>query len=82
MASGVLVATTSVGAMGLNLTDMKNVLLFENVQELRKKLKTILVQPQRMQSIVEAAFKKVSNEFDWNAIVQKLEKNYEIALKS
>lgn len=82
MASGVLVATTTVGAMGLNLVDMKDVLLFENPQQLRKKLNDVIAHPALMRNIVDAAFKKVSSEFDWNAIVRKLEKNYEIALKS
>jgi len=82
MASGVLVATTNVGAMGLNLDDMKNVLLFNNPNQLRRKLNSVLANPPLMQRIVEAAFKKVSGEFDWNAIVRKLEKNYEIALSS
>lgn len=81
MASRTLVVTTSVGAMGLDLTDKKEVLMFNDVYELTDKLKEVLSDRKRFVSIIEEAYEKVKQEFDWDSIVKKLEENYQKVLR-
>lgn len=75
MASRVAVATTPTGAMGLQLTDGKNVILFSSPPESVKKIARLLNQP-TIKSLTDAAFHHVTTHYDWDAIVSQLEHTY------
>lgn len=82
MAAGLPVVSTRIGVAGLNLTDGKNVLIADTIDELALEAVKILKDKKLAKRIGNAAREHVSKYFDWEKIVKLHEPVYrELASK-
>jgi len=82
MALGKLVITTSKGVEGIGATDGINVLLADTAEQFIEKIKWAVSNPERSNSIGQAARSFISSEYDSVEIAKKLKLAYEYVLSS
>ncbi|OGM25403.1 hypothetical protein A2715_05140 [Candidatus Woesebacteria bacterium RIFCSPHIGHO2_01_FULL_39_32] len=70
MAAGLPVVSTSVGVVGLNLTNGKNVLMADTPEELADKATMLLKDEELRRRIGQFGKEHVSKYFDWKSIVK------------
>lgn len=73
MASGVPVVTTSLGALGLNVKNGKELLIGDTSEEILSEVDYLLSSDKRRIAIAREARKKIVQEYAWDTIAKKQE---------
>lgn len=79
MASGVMVATTELGASGIGAKDRKEVLISDETEGLTDRVLEVFKNDKLYKEITENARKLIEKKYDWRIIVKKLEDVYRLA---
>ena len=81
MASGVVVVTTTFGAQGIDAQSGKEILVADDAQGLADKTVVVLQDAKQYKGIAQAARALVEEKYNWESIVEDLEKVYKEARK-
>ncbi|MCL4418642.1 MAG: glycosyltransferase family 4 protein [Patescibacteria group bacterium] len=79
MASGVVVATTRLGASGIGAKDHEEVLISDEADELTNRIIEVFENDLLYKEITANARKLIEKKYDWRIIVEKLEDVYRLA---
>ncbi len=79
-AAGIPVISTPLGAEGLDVQDGRELVLARDAQEFVSATLELLEDPHRAEQIVRRARQAVEERWDWEVVVQKLERSYRAAL--
>ena len=80
MASGVAVVTTTLGASGLGAKNRKDLIVADREEDIAKEVLGLIENGDFFSKITKAARIFVEKNYDWDNIVKKLEKVYELAV--
>lgn len=80
MATGLPVITTPLGNLGIKARANKEILIAENSQEFVNKLKEMLSDQKKYDSISRKSSEFIKKNYDWSSIVVRLEKVYKEAI--
>ena len=76
LASGKAVVSTAKGAEGINITNIKELMIVNQDSEFISSIDELLSNPKKILSIGKNGRLKMESEYDWKAIVIKLENTY------
>ena len=76
LASGKAVVSTAKGAEGINITNIKELMIVNQDSEFISRIDELLSNPKKILSIGKNGRLKMESEYDWKAIVIKLENTY------
>lgn len=76
MAMQTPVVTTSIGAMGLEAEREKEVVIADTPEDFAENVIDLIENRNKRESIARAGRKRVENIYDWNVLVERLEKVY------
>lgn len=82
MAAGLPVISTKIGVAGLNVTNGKNVLIADGVDEIISKAQSLLEDEKLARLIGMNGQKHVRKYFDWKSIVKMHEPIYQKLVRS
>ena len=77
MAAGLPVISTAIGAEGLPARHGEHLLLAETAPEFIKAIKDLSEKDELRQALVRSARKLVEDRFNWNGVVESMEKSFE-----
>ena len=81
MAAGVPVVSTTIGAEGIQCRSGVDILIADEPQAFVRQLSAVLTSATHAQDIALAARQLVSSNYDWDAIVENLERLYRLNLQ-
>ncbi len=76
MAMQTPVVTTSIGAMGLEAEQEKEVIISDTPESFAEKVIGLIENPSRRESVARAGRRRVENSYDWDVLVERLEQVY------
>ena len=76
MAMQTPVVTTSIGAMGLEAEQEKEVIISDTPEGFAEKVIGLIENPNRRESVARAGRRRVENSYDWDVLVERLEQVY------
>lgn len=76
MAMQIPVVTTSIGAMGLEAEQEKEVIIADTPEGFAQRVIDLIENPKRRKSVAMAGRKRVEISYDWSVLVERLERVY------